>query len=655
MEADDRVYQFGPFRADTRRCMLFRGAQSVPLSRMAFELLRVLIEHRGETVAKERLMERLWPDRIVEEANLTQTIFVLRKALGDHPETPRYIQTVARRGYRFVAPVQEPAGDGDLPAPSAGAAEAMAPRRMHPGLKAAGALVLLAAALALAWWLSPWGGQARSRRQGAPTPVRLTVLPFSTAGSDGELRLLAVSMNDLLVTRLGTQPGLLLVRPTAGLQSTSTPAALGAFAREARLKYLVGGNLRRGTDPHRARLAITRYDVGESGGLRRIPLQSYDIPFLGNGSDMERFVAIRKRIVEDLLQQLVPTVRPGLRRRMSSATTPHNAEAYRLYLLALHDVRTASCSGPEAEARLQSSLELDPGFAPAWDALGWAQYNLVSFCGEPASHYAEALRSADHALALAPDLARSIALKAAILVETGKDEDAYVLLAEARRRLPWNPDIEYQGVYVLRYAGFLDRAAKRLDTLLARDPVYLSVEGWTPNTLLYRNRLAAFLDRLPEADSPVFLYYRGLVKFLQGKPQEAVRVLRPAFTHNPNDVFARLSAALVAILAGDKSTALVRLNDLVLDRTRLGLSDGEITYKIAQLYVLAGRTDTALDQLERAVGQGFFNLRYMQSDPVFASLRKNLRFEAIVDKAKVRYDAFGRRFALALPSTGSSL
>ncbi|MGH8272010.1 MAG: winged helix-turn-helix domain-containing protein [Gammaproteobacteria bacterium] len=653
MDADDRVYRFGPFQADVRRCALFRDAESVPLSQKAFEVLQVLLEHRGEMVSRDRLMELLWPDRIVEEANLTQTVFVLRKALGDDPDAPRYIHTVPRRGYRFIAPVDELAGDGDFSAMSDERAESVAgdaggssPRASRIKLKVAGVFMLLAAAIVLTLWLSPWARVAHE----VQAPVRLTILPFATTGSDSELRLLAVSMNDLLITRLGAQPGLLLVGQPAGLWSASTPAAMGAFAREARLKYLLGGNLRRGANPHWARLSITRYDVDESGGLRAIPLQSYDIPFLGDGSAMERFVSIRNRIAEDLLQQLEPTVKPGLHREMSSATTPHNAEAYRLYLLALHDVRTASCSGPQAVARLQSSLELDPGFAPAWVALGWAQYNLVSFCGQPASHYTEALRSADHALALAPKFARSIALKAAVLIETGKEEEAYALLMEARRDLPWQPDIEYMTVYVLRYAGYLDRAAKNLDTLLARDPVYLGVEGWTPNTLLYQGRLADFLDRLPEGDSPVFLYYRGFAEMLQDRKREAQRALRPAFTHDPNDVFARLSEALMAILAGDKSTAVARLDGLVLDRKRLGLDDGEITYKIAQLFALAERDDAALDQLDQAIEQGFFNLPYLQSDPVFASLRKNLRFKAIVDKARIRHEAFGRRFELVQPS-----
>ena len=97
-----RFYEFGPFRIDTRNRQLLRESEVVPLKAKAVETLLLLIENRGDVVEKDELMQRLWPDSFVEEANLTQNIYTLRKALGDD-----YIQTVPRRGYRFVAEVRE--------------------------------------------------------------------------------------------------------------------------------------------------------------------------------------------------------------------------------------------------------------------------------------------------------------------------------------------------------------------------------------------------------------------------------------------------------------------------------------------------------------------------------------------------------------------
>src|SRR6185369_12183238 len=101
------AYEFGPFRLDSERGLLLRNDQPVPLTQKSFEILLVLIENREDTVSKDVLLKRVWPDTFVDEANLTQHISVLRKALGETPQDRRFIVTVPGRGYRFVAPVRE--------------------------------------------------------------------------------------------------------------------------------------------------------------------------------------------------------------------------------------------------------------------------------------------------------------------------------------------------------------------------------------------------------------------------------------------------------------------------------------------------------------------------------------------------------------------
>src|SRR2546426_6797388 len=98
-----RFYQFGTFRIDTANRLLLCNGEPVPLKAKAVETLLLLVQHNGEVVEKDELMKRLWPDSFVEEANLTQNIYMLRKALGEG----RYIETIPRRGYRFAAEVKE--------------------------------------------------------------------------------------------------------------------------------------------------------------------------------------------------------------------------------------------------------------------------------------------------------------------------------------------------------------------------------------------------------------------------------------------------------------------------------------------------------------------------------------------------------------------
>jgi DNA-binding winged helix-turn-helix (wHTH) protein/Tfp pilus assembly protein PilF len=102
-----QVYRFGPFTLDSARRRLFRDGEVILVPPKALDVLQVLLENRGRTVEKDDLMGRVWPDTVVEEANLTQSIFMLRRALGDEPSEPRYISTIARRGYRFVASASE--------------------------------------------------------------------------------------------------------------------------------------------------------------------------------------------------------------------------------------------------------------------------------------------------------------------------------------------------------------------------------------------------------------------------------------------------------------------------------------------------------------------------------------------------------------------
>ena len=100
-------YEFGPFRLDVAEHMLLRNGQPVPLTPKIFDVLRVLVQNDGHLVEKEGLLKEVWPDSFVEEGTLNRSVSVLRKALGDSPSGHRYIETVPKRGYRFVAPVAE--------------------------------------------------------------------------------------------------------------------------------------------------------------------------------------------------------------------------------------------------------------------------------------------------------------------------------------------------------------------------------------------------------------------------------------------------------------------------------------------------------------------------------------------------------------------
>src|SRR6266850_284896 len=110
-EQESHFYEFGRFRLDAGERVLLRDRDLVPLTPKVFDILLALVEHGGHVVQKDELMKRVWPNTFVEEGNLTQNVSVLRKALGESASGPQFIETVPRRGYRFVATVREPQTD----------------------------------------------------------------------------------------------------------------------------------------------------------------------------------------------------------------------------------------------------------------------------------------------------------------------------------------------------------------------------------------------------------------------------------------------------------------------------------------------------------------------------------------------------------------
>ena len=175
--ASDRVrfYEFDRFRIDTKRRLLTRDGEPIALKAKALDTLVLLVQHAGRLLEKEELMNRLWPDTAVEEANLTQNIFEVRKALGEVPGEQRFIATVARRGYRFVAEVRaigdEASARDDV---AAGDAAFQAAARRAPSASRAGRSSMQAwrGRLCCRSWVRGSTSRPGARHRSSPVPRR---------------------------------------------------------------------------------------------------------------------------------------------------------------------------------------------------------------------------------------------------------------------------------------------------------------------------------------------------------------------------------------------------------------------------------------------------------------------------------------------------
>lgn len=649
------LYRFGPFRLDKKGRVLLRDNREIPLTPKVFDLLLLLVEKRGVVQSKESLLDALWPDTAVEEANLTQSIFVLRKALGDDSSNPAFIRTLPRRGYCFIAPLDpaEPAENGQARTgnrqprrPLSGSWFPAPGRKWLRGLSLPWSFTL--AALILAGFALFLVRPGRSDRESTSlfqadadsAGIRLALMPIETDADDGRMRMLAFTLTDLLSHRLQTMPHLFLVGLQTAGEKGNRDILQKALGKE--IRFILGGRLRESEDGKKGHLSIVLQNLRPNGSIRKVPVGQFDIPFILEQEDVALFTRVRDQIVRQALKDLLPAIHLS----PDGSISPHDPEAYHLYLTAVNQLRKAACVGEQALTLLQTSLEKDRKFAPAWEAAGWAHYNMVTFCGQPGKHYERALEAVDRALALQPNWTRAVALKVTILVETGRTEEAYQLARDSARRRDWDPYLKYLQSYALRYAGYLSESQQDLQMILTEYPIFLSLEGWSPNTLLYQRKNEAFLRYLPSTDAPLFHFYRALTKALSGDRSSALKTLARGNAGNPNDVFARLCDALSAILRGRDQEAGVILHQLTLQRARTGGADGEVTYKLAQLFALLGEKDSALGQLQLAIDQGFFCFPYLCRDSAFESLRSDPSFEKIRRHCQVRHEAFGRHFGL---------
>src|SRR5262245_36109207 len=204
---NNHFYEFGPFRLDATERLLLRAGETVALTPKAFDLLLVLVERRGHLLEKSELLKLVWSDTIVEEANLSYNISFIRKALGEGGNEQRYIETVPRRGYRFVAPVREQKKETAT--------------------------------------LAPAGAQARVVTPLSSAIKSIAVLPFKPIVANDRNEALEIGMADTLINKLSNLRHL-VVRPTSAVRKYAAldqdPLAAG---REQRVDAVLESSFQR--------------------------------------------------------------------------------------------------------------------------------------------------------------------------------------------------------------------------------------------------------------------------------------------------------------------------------------------------------------------------------------------------------------------------
>jgi DNA-binding winged helix-turn-helix (wHTH) protein/tetratricopeptide (TPR) repeat protein len=376
------LYEFGPFRIDPDKRILLRENQPVPLQLKAFETLLVLVRNSEQVVLKDDLMKSVWPDTFVEESNLAQNIFVLRKTLGETVGDHRYIVTIPGRGYRFAGKVRVISEEESLVVESHARSriviEESKPRR-NLAISAAGLLLLLALGLiAGSRYRRPQQrGQSASPSQAtAVTPRRsVAVLGFQNLSGRSDPAWLSTAFSEMLTTELGAGDQLRMVssEEVAHLKTSLSPLDGGTLSRDtlARIHQLLGADV----------VVLGSYSAlgKQSRGQIRLDVRLQDT------AAGETMATISETGTEADLFQLVSRAGARLREKVAvpaisggqeagvQASVPSNLEAARLYAEGLEKLRQFDALA--ARSLLDQAIHADPAFALTHSALAeaWSQ------------------------------------------------------------------------------------------------------------------------------------------------------------------------------------------------------------------------------------------------------------------------------------------
>ena len=359
-----RLLKFGVFEADLRTGELTKHGKRLSLQEQPFRLLALLLEKPGELVTREELRGRLWPQTIVDfDHGLNKAISKIREALGDSAENPRFIETVARRGYRFLAEVavvhdeQAATVTGDLamhgdPGLLRLIDAGTSPRRPFRALawRLFGFGLLLVLAISLSWNLYPW-------RHSQPTIRSLAVLPLENLSGDASQDYFADGMTDELITDLGQISALRVISRTSVMTYKGVRKPLAQIAGELNVDAVVEGSILRSGE----RVRITAQLI-QLPADKHLWAQSYE-------GDIRDVLTLQNKVARAIAEQIRATLNRQEQAALEDAKAV-NPEAYQAYLKGRYFLNKRTGDGlRRAIEYFNSAIETDPTYAAAYSGL----------------------------------------------------------------------------------------------------------------------------------------------------------------------------------------------------------------------------------------------------------------------------------------------
>jgi DNA-binding winged helix-turn-helix (wHTH) protein/TolB-like protein/Tfp pilus assembly protein PilF len=634
-EHSQHFYEFGRFRINTGDRVLLRDQEIVPLTPKVFDILLALVESSGQVISKDGLMKKVWPDSFVEEGNLTQNISLLRKALGEGQNGHQYIETVARRGYRFVAPVREsrdsgfdsrdkatagvaaiePAAVVTSETATASVSRDAAVQNVIGSLKRQGALALVSllalAAAAAGIVYSTRGGKAID---GSSSIIEsIAVLPFINEASDADAEYFSDEITESLVNNLSQLPKLRVVPRSVVLNYKGGETDPRKIARELNVRAVLTGRVHRRGDT----LSI-QVDLIDATNVAQMWGQHYD-----------RRVSDILLVQEDISRDIFENLRLKL-----SVEEQKQLEAFSLYLKGRNAWNKRTEDGLlQGIEYFQKAIEVDQSYAPAYAGLADC-YNMLVVYGisQPKDAFPKAKEAATKALSIDGTLAEARTSLAFIKHrwDWGREEAEKEFQLAIKYKPTYAPAHQWYSSYLVAMGRF-DEAiaeAKRAQELEPLSFISNSHLGWILYLAGRYDEAIAHCKRLLDVDPNFFpaRRYLGLVYEQKGMYKEAIDQFQQGVKLSGNPLMLSLLGHAYAA-SGKKSEALRILADLDKEKQRY-----VSPYTIATIYAGLGEKDHAFKWLEKAFEDRDIWLMNLKVDPQLAPLRPDRRFENLLQR-----------------------
>src|SRR6266851_1377424 len=612
-----KVVRFGVFDIDMQAGQLCKAGLRVKLQEQPFQVLAALLEHPGEVVTREELRQRLWPaDTFVDfDVSLNGALKKLRFALGDAADSPTFIETIPRRGYRFIATVKPVTVDFVNRSGPAWAGGLSWPQAAKMSL-----IALAAAAAILVVWRLDWRARSLAKTNSQTNIQSLAVLPLENLSGDPSQDYFADGMTDELITNLGQIGSLRVISRTSVMQYRGVHKPLPQIARELNVDTIVEGTVVRSG----GQVRITAQLIQASAD-KHLWAQSYE-------RDLKDVLGLQREIANAIAKHVGSTLAPPQIRLGSGR--PTSPEVYESYLKGEYFLnRFTPDSIRKAADYFQQAIEKDPNYAPAYTKLAGC-YQILSNMGTIPKRvaYPKAKLLVAKALELDPQFAAAHAVRgwSLLLYEL----DFATAGAELKRAVELNPNgVEgHQGLGDY-YAtmGQLQESVLEVERARELDPLASIVNSDLCTMLFFARRYDEALAQCKanldlDPNSVRALWFIGDVYAAKGMNSEAVSTFLQAM-----QLGGAPPGMIAAAKTGARDSGLKGYWKALTPFLPENVANGNLEpFDAAVGYAYAGDADMALRSLEKAVEARCYGITYLAVNPMFDELRSDPRFVSLL-------------------------